>query len=142
MSTFNPLAMLDKVLAEYASPKARRAIHAALMLVAGLVTLWLAYDKNWMEALIALAATVYAGANKANTHPEDTEPEEPEPEDEAQMSLIFDGVPSGALMQFGDEDDHGDEADHDYGIVRASAAPPHMADLPTETVHGGTGSSE
>jgi hypothetical protein len=129
VTNLNPLDLLDKVLAEYASPRARRAIHAALMLVAALVTLYLAYEKDWMQALIALAATLYTGANKANTN----SAVEPFPEED------------GDAVVFADEslDDHdGEEADYDYGIVLADAEEPDVTGLPIETFHGGTGQSE
>ena len=128
MTNLNPLTLLDNVLEEYASPRARRAIHAALMLVAAGVTIYLAAGKDWEQALIALAATLYTAANKANTDPVDTAPDD---EPEEAESLIFSAVP-----EFG-EDDHGDEADYDYGIVRADPEEPIPDDLPTDTIHGG-----
>lgn len=127
MTNLNPLTLLDNVLEEYASPRARRAIHAALMLVAALVTIYLAVGKDWEQALIALAATLYTAANKANTDPVI----KPEDEPEEASSLIFSDV-----AEFG-EGDHGDEADYDYGIVRADPEEPIPDDLPTDTIHGG-----
>lgn len=64
---FNPLALLDMLLADWASPKVRRLIHGLLTLALGLVALWLAMEGDWQEFLLALVAAVYAGANKANT---------------------------------------------------------------------------
>lgn len=63
----NPLTLLDVLLAEYASPKARRIIHGVILLALSLVTLWLAVEGDWKEFAISLAAAVYAAANRANT---------------------------------------------------------------------------
>lgn len=65
--TINPLTLLDSILSDYASPKTRRLIHSLLLLGAVLVTLYLSVEGNWREAIVALAAAIYAGANKANT---------------------------------------------------------------------------
>lgn len=142
MTNLNPLDLLDNVLSEYASPGARRAIHAALMLVAALVTLYMAYEKDWMQALLALAATLYTGANKANTDPLVEEPPEdallPEEEEDDPLAM-FESLASGPV-EFGDEDYHGDEADYDFGIVLADAKPPthnETSALPIEAPHGG-----
>lgn len=63
----NPITILDGILADYASARVRRLIHSLILLTVAVVTIWLAADKDWQEALIALAVTVYAAANKANT---------------------------------------------------------------------------
>lgn len=63
----NPITILDLLLADYASPRVRRLIHALILLVATGYTIYLAADKDWREALITLGAALYAAANKANT---------------------------------------------------------------------------
>jgi hypothetical protein len=67
MSSLNPITILDQILADYTSPKVRRLIHSLVLLVAALVTVYLAAGKDWKQAAIALAASLYAAANKANT---------------------------------------------------------------------------
>lgn len=69
MNTPNILGPLDSLLEDYASPKARRLIHSILTLAIALVTLWLAVQGDWEQFVIALAGTVYAAANRANTAP-------------------------------------------------------------------------
>lgn len=71
----NPLALLDSLLEDYASPKTRRAIHTVILIIVGLVTIWLGVEGNWKEFAAALFALVYASANRANTAP----PADPEP---------------------------------------------------------------
>lgn len=67
--TLNPLNLLDSLLQDYASPKARRGVHTAILLVLSLVAVWFAAEKDWHEALTSLAVLAYAGANRANTAP-------------------------------------------------------------------------
>lgn len=67
MSNLNPIAILDQLLADYTSPKIRRLIHSLVLLGAALVAVYLAAGKDWKQAAIALAASLYAAANKANT---------------------------------------------------------------------------
>lgn len=66
-TTLNPLALLDSLLEDYASPKARRAIHSVIVLLAVLVTIFLAAGGDWEAAVASLVAAIYAGANRANT---------------------------------------------------------------------------
>jgi len=69
----NPMTYLDAILSDYATPKVRRLVHSILLLTAVLVTIVLSVDGDWKKALIAFAATIYAGANHANTPaPDDT----------------------------------------------------------------------
>lgn len=67
----NPLDILDRWLDGWADARTRRSIHAVIMLVAAVVTIVLAADGDWVEALISIAATLYASSNKANTPPPD-----------------------------------------------------------------------
>lgn len=66
-TTLNPLDLLDSLLSDYLSPKARRALHTALVLVAVVVTIVLAAGGDWKAAVGSLVAAIYAGANRANT---------------------------------------------------------------------------
>lgn len=63
----NPLATLDALLADWASPRVRRLVHALLALILIIVTAVLAAGGDWEAALISLVGTVYAALNKANT---------------------------------------------------------------------------
>ena len=63
----NPFDLLDRLLEDYLSPKARRTLHTVLLLVAVAVTSVLTFEGNWQEALIAAAAAIYSWANRANT---------------------------------------------------------------------------
>lgn len=63
----NPISILDSILVDYASPRARRLMHSLIFLGVALVMVWQAAEGDWKKALLALAATVYAAANKANT---------------------------------------------------------------------------
>lgn len=67
----NPMNYLDSILSDYASPRVRRLVHSILLLVVAVVTVVTAVDGDWEKALLSLAATIYAGANRANTTPED-----------------------------------------------------------------------
>lgn len=67
MNTLNPFDLLDRLLNDYASPKARRTLHTIILLAVALVGIWLAAEGDWREAGLALLAALYAGANKANT---------------------------------------------------------------------------
>lgn len=72
----NPMTYLDSILSDYASPKVRRLIHSILLLAVAIVTIVLAAEGDWKKALLALAAAVYASANRANTNPEEDTDEE------------------------------------------------------------------
>lgn len=72
----NPFTLLDSILADYASPRVRRLIHTLILLACAGVTIWLGAEGDWREALLALAAALYAGANKANTSASDLTPAE------------------------------------------------------------------
>jgi hypothetical protein len=63
----NPLALLDALLADWASPRVRRLIHTLLALVLVVVTAVLAAGGDWKVALGTLLAALYAAINKANT---------------------------------------------------------------------------
>lgn len=63
----NLSALLDQILDDWASPRVRRLIHALILLLVLVVTVFLAADGNWREALVSLAVALYAAANKANT---------------------------------------------------------------------------
>lgn len=63
----NPITLLDQLLADYASPRVRRFIHALVLLVVTIVTVWLGAEGEWKEFGIALVTALYAAANKANT---------------------------------------------------------------------------
>lgn len=65
----NPLTLLDKILEDWASERVRRLVHGLLVLAAVIVTIVLAAGGDWREALAALVAAIYAGANHANTKP-------------------------------------------------------------------------
>lgn len=65
----NPLDILDAILADWVSPRARRLIHSLLLLAAVVTAGWLASDGDWGEALIAAVAAFYAASNRSNTQP-------------------------------------------------------------------------
>lgn len=65
----NPLELLDRLLVDYASPKARRTVHTVVLIVLALVAAWMAADGNIKEFFAALAVLAYASANRANTDP-------------------------------------------------------------------------
>lgn len=67
MKNLNPLAMLDSVLADWASARVRRLIHALLLVAMTAVTVWLGADRNWEAALVTLVGMLYVGSNHANT---------------------------------------------------------------------------
>lgn len=67
MKNLNPLALIDAVLADWASERVRRSVHALILLGASAVTIWLAAEGDWKVALLSLAAVLYAGSNHANT---------------------------------------------------------------------------
>lgn len=65
----NPVAIINQILGDYASPKVRRLVHS-LILLAGLgVTIWQGADGDWKKALVAGAVALYGAANQANTIP-------------------------------------------------------------------------
>lgn len=59
--------MLDNVLKDYLSPKHRRLAHLILAIVLLVISALLTANGDWKQALISLAGTLYAYANKANT---------------------------------------------------------------------------
>lgn len=63
----NPITTLDSILSDWASPRARRLVHALIALVLLIVTAYFAAGGDWAVAVPALLATVYAAMNKANT---------------------------------------------------------------------------
>ena len=63
----NPIKIIDSILEDYASPRTRRTVHRLVVLLSLFVGIWLAAEGNWVEALTALAAMIYAEANRANT---------------------------------------------------------------------------
>lgn len=67
MNTINPLALLDQILDDWASPRTRRLLHALLGLVIFVASAALAVDGNWQEAVVGVLLALYAAANKANT---------------------------------------------------------------------------
>lgn len=69
MTNLNPLTLLDTILSDYLSPRARRAVHSLILLVAVLVTVFLTAEGDWKAAVGSLIAAIYAAANKANTPP-------------------------------------------------------------------------
>lgn len=78
----NPFAVLDGLLADYASPKVRRTMHSLLVLAAIGASIFLAADGDWEVALGTGIAALYAWANRANTDPVPSEPVQPEPVDD------------------------------------------------------------
>jgi hypothetical protein len=71
MSSLNPFAVLDSILADYASPKVRRLFHTLILLVVAVVAMWMAAEGDWKKFVVALGVAFYAAANKANTQPTD-----------------------------------------------------------------------
>lgn len=65
----NILHLLDALLIDWASPRIRRTIHTALLLVASIVAVWLAVGGDWKEAAIAIATAFYTASNRSNTVP-------------------------------------------------------------------------
>lgn len=88
----NPLHLIDDLLADYLSARARRTVHTLLLLAALVATVWLAADGDWKEALVTLAASLYAGANRANT-PDDGDNEPGLSEDTEGGIVYVDDVP-------------------------------------------------
>lgn len=74
----NPIAMLDSLLADYASPRTRRLIHFMIAMTMLIVSALLVAEGDWKKALLSLAATLYAAVNKANTG---TEPDDLDADD-------------------------------------------------------------
>jgi hypothetical protein len=58
---------LDSLLADWASPRTRRLLHALLTFALLAVTAYLAADGDWKKALVSLLLGLYASANHANT---------------------------------------------------------------------------
>jgi hypothetical protein len=71
MSNLNPFAVLDDILADYASPRVRRLVHSLLFLIAAVVAIWMAAQGDWKKFFIALGAALYADTNRVNTTPTD-----------------------------------------------------------------------
>lgn len=127
----NPLTLLDSILAEYLSPRARRAVHSLLLLVGLVVTVWLAVEKDWTEAIIALVGALYAGANRANTPAEPTVSEVADALDAA-------GVEAEVRLSTAGGEVYSDVADYDYDPeVYADASEPDTTGLPIDAPHGG-----
>lgn len=80
----NPFAVLDGLLADYASPKVRRTLHSLLVLAAIGASIFLAAEKDWEVAVGTLVAALYAWANRANTEPVPSE--QPTPVDDVTPS--------------------------------------------------------
>lgn len=55
------------MLSDWASPRVRRLVHRAVLLIAALFVFWQAAEGDFLQAALALAAAVYAEANKVNT---------------------------------------------------------------------------
>lgn len=66
-ANINPVAILDQLLGDWASPKIRRSLHSLILLVAFAVTIWQAADGDWRKAVGAGLLALYGAANKANT---------------------------------------------------------------------------
>lgn len=75
----NPINILDSILADYASPKVRRLVHSVLLLGLVIAIAVLSFDGDWLAALTASAAAVYAALNRANTPAAPLD--QPEPDD-------------------------------------------------------------
>lgn len=86
MSTLNPIALINQILGDYASPKVRRLIHSLILLVAFVVTLWQASDGDWKKALGAGLLALYGAANQANTIPGLHNAGHDDPEDEDDLT--------------------------------------------------------
>lgn len=99
----NPLNALDSFLAEYLSAKNRRRVHSALALIGVLVGIWFAAHGDWTQVAVAIAATVYPAANRANTSHDDG-PSTPDP------SL---GIPGDAEDYDPDNERSGGNGDED-----------------------------
>lgn len=82
--TLNPLHLLDSLLVDYASPKARRGIHTVILLALAIFALWQGAGGDWRETLAALAVLAYASANRANTAPPEGPDDNPEYPEETQ----------------------------------------------------------
>lgn len=67
MRNFNPIHLLDLILADWASPRARRLVHGLIALVLGVLAVIVSVEGDWDRLLPILLAALYAAANKANT---------------------------------------------------------------------------
>lgn len=85
----SPLALIDALLTEWASPKVRRTLHALLSLALLVGTVWLAAGGDWTVALGTLVATLYTEANRVNTPDPD---EDDDPSDDDEEDVEFDGT--------------------------------------------------
>lgn len=63
----NPIDILDRLMEDYLSPKARRAVHSVILLAGALLSIYLAANGDWEVFAASVAATLYAWANRANT---------------------------------------------------------------------------
>lgn len=117
----NPFDLLDSLLLDWASPRVRRSIHTVLLLVAGLVSVYLAVDGDWGQFAISLIATLYAAANKANTPAIDLHPSGTvmEPDD----GLSYEASGGAAYDASGDLDAQGNSIAYDAGIPSAKGEP-------------------
>jgi hypothetical protein len=86
----NPLVLIDILLSDLVPAKGRRVIHNLILLVAAVVTIWLAAEKDWTEFLIALVSTLYAASNRANTPDESVSGND---EDDLDISVEAEGDP-------------------------------------------------
>lgn len=109
----NPFDTLDNLLEDYAPAKVRRAVHSLLLLVAALVSIYLAVDGDWEQFALSLIATIYAAANKANTAPVDLTPAGGLETDDGLSYEESGGQPYDVS---GDLDADGDSIAHDKGI--------------------------
>lgn len=78
----NPIALIDDLLTDWASPRIRRAVHTLITLLLALVAIWFAVDGDWVQFAIALGGMVYTEANRTNTPATDLlDADEIEPDD-------------------------------------------------------------
>lgn len=120
----NPITSLveyiDGLFQNYANPKTRRVLHAALTLAFLLFTAWQGYEGNWLEALGTLLLAGYTQANKANTDPIPEQPVDPAEHAawEAQPTHVDEIVPRttehDASDLYGDGADRGQEVSRNH----------------------------
>lgn len=67
MASSTPFDLLDALLADWASPRVRRLVHALLTIIMFVATTYLAADGNWKTAIISMLMGIYTSANHANT---------------------------------------------------------------------------
>lgn len=105
MNSTNPLVLLDSLLGDWASPRVRRLIHGLILLVAIIVSIWLAADGDWEKFIGALVAVFYAASNVANTPAVNLDPagEDNEPDDDLTYEEAG-GLPYAVLDDGADDD--------------------------------------